>query len=127
MDDMSPLRQIADSMLAGPAHLYRPKDALRLDWGGGGGFGDNAGAPHGHNPPRGAVGYYWVKDANQDVTIDVLDATGQVVRSFSSAQDSLTRADSLRGLATKAARTDSLHRAGITASPHGHPDLGDAH
>jgi photosystem II stability/assembly factor-like uncharacterized protein len=125
MDDISPLRQIADSMLAGPAHLYRPKDALRLDWGGGGGFGDNAAHPYGHNPPSGALVYYWLKDANQDVTIDVLDATGQVVRSFSSAQDSLTRADSLRGLATKAARTDSLHRAGITDSTKVDSILGD--
>jgi photosystem II stability/assembly factor-like uncharacterized protein len=116
LDDISPLRQLQDSMLATDAHLFRPRDALRVDWGGGFGFGENAAHPVGKNPPNGAIVYYWLKNANQDVTLDVLDANGQVIRSFSSAQDSLTRADSLRMASINAARTDSLHRAGITDS-----------
>ena len=116
LDDISPLRQLADSVLAGDTHLYRPRDAYRVDWGGGFGFGENAAHPVGKNPPSGAVVYYWLKTGGAEVTLDVLDSAGQVIRSFTSAQDSATRADSLRADSVKRVRTDSLHRAGITDS-----------
>ncbi len=116
LDDISPLRQLADSVLAGDTHLYRPRDAYRVDWGGGFGFGENAAHPVGKNPPSGAVVYYWLKTGGAEVTLDVLDSAGQVIRAFTSAQDSATRADSLRADSAKRVRTDSLHRAGITDS-----------
>src|SRR5213079_1369216 len=50
LDDIAPLRQLADSALAGDAHLYRPRDAYRVDWGGG---SHNAAHPVGKNPPSG--------------------------------------------------------------------------
>jgi photosystem II stability/assembly factor-like uncharacterized protein len=113
LDDITPLRQLADTALAGDAHLFRPRDAFRVDWGGG---SENAAHPVGKNPPSGATVYYWLKTGGQEVMVDVLDSAGQVIRSFSSAQDSMTRADSLRSDSTKRTRTDSLHRAGITDS-----------
>ena len=124
LDDIAPLRQLADSALAGDAHLYRPRDAYRVDWGGGSGS-DNAAHPVGKNPPSGATIYYWLKAGGQEVTLDVLDSTGQVIRSFTSLQDSMTRADSLRADATKRVRTDSLHRAGVTDSVKVDSILGD--
>jgi hypothetical protein len=60
--------------------------------------------------------YYWLKDKNQDVTLDILDARGRLVRSFSSRQDSITAAESLKVDALKHARTDSLKAAGVTDS-----------
>src|SRR5438046_6361888 len=54
-----------------------------------------------------------------------MDAGGEVVRSISSLQDSMTRADSLRADTVKRARTDSLHRAGVTDSTKVDSILGD--
>jgi hypothetical protein len=125
LDDISPLEQLADSALAASGHLYRPRSPYRVDWGQSGGFGDNAAHPVGKNPPSGAVIYYSLKTANQTITLDVLDSAGAVIRSFSSAQDSLTRADSLAGAASKKARTDSLHQAAITDSTKVDSILGD--
>jgi hypothetical protein len=125
LDDISPLEQLADSVMKGSAHLYRPRSPYRVDWGQSGGFGDNPAHPVGKNPPSGAIVYYWLKTAGQPVALDVLDSGGAVIRSFSSAQDSLTRADSLAGAATKKARTDSLHQAGITDSTKVDSILGD--
>ncbi|MGE5143844.1 MAG: WD40/YVTN/BNR-like repeat-containing protein, partial [Acidobacteriota bacterium] len=125
LDDISPLEQLADSAMKGSAHLYRPRSPYRVDWGQSGGFGDNPAHPVGKNPPSGAIVYYWLKTAGQPVVLDVLDSGGAVIRSFSSVQDSLTRVDSLAGEATKKARTDSLHQAGITDSTKVDSILGD--
>ena len=126
LDDISPLEQLADSALQGAAHLYRPRPAYRVDWGGGSGFGENAAHPVGKNPPTGAMVYYWLKTAGQSITLDVLDSSGAVIRSFSNGQDSLARVDSLAADSTKKARTDSLHRAGITDSTKVDSILGDS-
>jgi len=60
--------------------------------------------------------YYWLKDKDRRVTLDILDGRGRLIRSFSSKQDSITAADSLKVDAVKKARTDSLKQAGITDS-----------
>src|SRR5205807_434440 len=84
----------------------------RVEWGGGFGGGGSDAHPVGKNPPRGAMIYYWLKNKNQDVRLDILDAAGRLIRSFSSRQDSLTAADSARGDSVKHQRTDSLKQAG---------------
>jgi hypothetical protein len=60
--------------------------------------------------------YYWLKDKNQAVTLDILDGRGRLIRSFSSKQDSIAAADSLKVDALKRTRTDSLRRVGVTDS-----------
>ncbi|MFZ0362009.1 MAG: hypothetical protein WCB56_09265 [Terriglobales bacterium] len=86
LDDVSPLRQFADSVVAEDVHLYQPATAYRVH------AGD---APEhltfdGKNPPHGAVIYYYFKKAPKpeakpgEVTIEILDASGTVVRKFSS-------------------------------------------
>src|SRR4029077_15460347 len=76
----------------------------------------NEAHPVGKNPPSGAMIYYWLKDKDRNVTLDILDARGRLIRSFSSKQDSITRADSLKVDALQKKRTDSLKQAGITDS-----------
>ena len=114
LDDLSALRQMTPAVTATLAHLFRPRDAYRSQWGGGGG---TAARPTAKNPPSGAVVYYWLKEKNADVTLDVMDAGGRVIRSFTSRQDSLTARDSVRGLAradsVQRARTDSLAKLGL--------------
>ena len=115
LDDLSSIRQLTPAIVAKAAHLYKPRDAYRIDWGGGFGGGGGGGGPQGANPPSGATIYYSLARANQVVTLDFMDAQGSVIKSFTSNPDSLTLADSLRGDQQKAARRDSLTKAGLTA------------
>jgi photosystem II stability/assembly factor-like uncharacterized protein len=83
LDDVSPLRQFADSVAPEDMHLYQPATAYRVH------TGD---APArlvfaGKNPPNGAVIYYYVKKApKQEVKIEILDAAGNVLRKYSSSK-----------------------------------------
>ena len=95
LDDVSPLRQLADSnpdsVAAEDIHLYKPATAYRIH----AGDGPEHSSFAGKNPPIGAVIYYYFKkapkpDANKDdaakheVKIEILDASGAVVRHYSS-------------------------------------------
>jgi photosystem II stability/assembly factor-like uncharacterized protein len=111
LDDLSALRQMNAAITSKTAHLFKPRDVYRANFGGGGGTGAAGGHPTGQNPAPGAIVYYWLKTPNQLVTMDFLDASGKVIRSFTSAQDPQAARDSLRN----AARADSLKRAGAPA------------
>lgn len=80
LDDVTPLHQLADVPQGAPAHLYTPRDAHRVQIGGGGAGGIEA-AP---DPlPQGALLHLWLARApDSAATLDVVDARGQVVRSF---------------------------------------------
>jgi hypothetical protein len=106
LDDLSVLRQHADSSSAPPAHLYRPRDAYRMQWATP--FDEPTG-PVGANPPSGAIVWYWLTEAGQTVRLELLDSAGHVLRRFTSEPDSLTLADSLRF----ESRIDSLGRLGV--------------
>ena len=117
LDDLSVLRQANPSVATKAAHLYRPRDAWRVSWGGSGGGGGGASAgnvtrPRGANPQSGALVWYNLREAGKEVVLEFLDARGTVIRSFTSRQDSLVAADSLRADARQRARIDSVRRAG---------------
>jgi photosystem II stability/assembly factor-like uncharacterized protein len=113
LDDITPLEQLAPSVVAEEAHLFPVRDAYRVDWG----SGDASGAhPVGANPASGAIVYYWLKDSSQVVTLTVLDSAGHVIRAFTSNQDSLTAADSTRLAPALKARRDSLLKAGLDSA-----------
>ena len=59
LDDVSPLRQFADSVAAEDMHLYKPATAYRMH------SGDAPAALSfaGKNPPNGAVIYFYLKKA----------------------------------------------------------------
>ncbi len=83
LDDVSPLRQFADTVATEDMHLYQPATAYRVH------SGD---APArlsfaGKNPPNGAVIYCYLKKApKQEVKIEILDAAGSVIRTYSSSK-----------------------------------------
>ena len=105
MDDISTLEQMSDAVTASAAHLFKPRDQYRLASSGGFGGGFGGGAPNqpvtpenaplrptGQNPPSGVVVQYWLASGNEDVALDFLDATGKVIRTYTSKQDSAAAA-----------------------------------
>jgi hypothetical protein len=79
LDDITPLETMGDAVTTATAHLFAPRDAVRSRRGG---FGRGA-AGIGQNPPGGAIITYAL-NAAQNVTIEILDARGGVIRSVSS-------------------------------------------
>jgi len=102
MDDITTLEQMTSAVEAKSAHLFKPRDQYRLATGGGfGGGGGRGGAapaqvtpenapnhPVGQNPPAGVVVQYWLGTANDTVALDFLDASGKLIRGYSSKADS---------------------------------------
>jgi photosystem II stability/assembly factor-like uncharacterized protein len=88
LDDLTPLRQEAAlraAHAAGSPYLVKPVTALRVR------FGTNEPTPWppelpaGQNPPRGAIlDYYLPAGAAGPVALDIVDAAGRLVRSYSS-------------------------------------------
>src|SRR5207245_833395 len=77
LDDIAPLRQLAKATPREAVHLFKPSDAYRVDWSGGFQLPANEAHPVGKNPPAGAMIYYWLKDKDRRVTLDILDASGR--------------------------------------------------
>jgi len=85
LDDISALRQTKAEMAAAPATLFKPKTALRMRAGGGGGTPLPYGSPEAENPPNGAIIDYYLKaGASGPVTLEILDSAGKSVRKYSS-------------------------------------------
>jgi photosystem II stability/assembly factor-like uncharacterized protein len=89
LDNVTPLRQAAAAMQAqssGAAYLFKPAAAVRVRFGGNDPTPWPPELPAGENPPPGAIiDYYLGADASSPVTLEILDATNKVLRSFSSA------------------------------------------
>ncbi|NQV71525.1 glycoside hydrolase [bacterium] len=91
LDNVTPLRQLADAKAANAAYLFKPATALRVRFGTNDPTEWTPELPHGENPPPGGlIDYYLAKDASGPVTLDILDAKGMVVRSLSSADPVLS-------------------------------------
>jgi photosystem II stability/assembly factor-like uncharacterized protein len=84
LDDITPLRQIASAEKAQSSWLYRPEKTVRVDnnefWG----TPLPPEEPTAKNPPDGAVLDYVLKSSAHRLTLTITDATGKVVRHFSS-------------------------------------------
>jgi photosystem II stability/assembly factor-like uncharacterized protein len=83
LDDVTPLRQVDATSSAPDVMLFKPQTALRLS------YPDevNTRRPVGANPPAGALINYFLKTkAKDEVTLDILDASGKLMRHLSSTQ-----------------------------------------
>ncbi|MDH3400751.1 MAG: hypothetical protein OEM03_07270 [Chromatiales bacterium] len=86
LDDLSLLRQASPEIADKPLHVFAPADALLVSSGGRQGEFEAA------NPPSGATLYYYIKDEVEGpLAIDILDAAGTVVRSYSSEESDFER------------------------------------
>lgn len=85
LDDISPLEEVTTGLAEGPAHLFRPQAAIRVQSNINQDTPFPPEVPHGKNPPHGVVVDYYLKQPAQNVQLQILDAMGSLVRSYSSA------------------------------------------
>ena len=85
LDDVTPLRQAAAAAAASNAYLFKPATGIRIR------FATNDPTPWppelpaGENPPAGAIiDYYLPADATGEVKLELLNAQGQAIRTYSS-------------------------------------------
>jgi hypothetical protein len=100
---------MSDAVAAERGHLFAPREAIRYRYRAGfGGIEGDRGATDDapQYPPAGAMIDYWLSSAGEPITIDIMDARGSLVRSFSS--------DSVRDTTMTRAGTPRLTtRAGL--------------
>ena len=86
LDDVSVLRQLTPEVAGASAHLFKPADAIILPPSTDDGTPTQKDEPAAENPPIGAIVDYYLKTAaNGPLTIEILNASGRVVRRYSSA------------------------------------------
>ncbi|MBS1724692.1 MAG: hypothetical protein JSS66_17260 [Armatimonadetes bacterium] len=86
LDDISPLRELTATFVSQPAYLFKPSDGIRVRRNVNGDTPFPPEVPHAVNPPAGVILYYYLGSAPQgDVTLEIADSSGKVVRHMSSA------------------------------------------
>jgi photosystem II stability/assembly factor-like uncharacterized protein len=80
LDDITPLRQVSEAANSS-MHLYAPEQAWRMHYP----EGFSHRGPVGLNPPSGAIiDYYFKEEPKGEVTLQILDSSGKVIRTISS-------------------------------------------
>lgn len=84
LDDITPLRQITSELANKKTILYKPQKAVRVRWNM---YTDTPvpqEEPAGENPPDGAIINYFLGGDNKEVSLEIRDSVGKLVRRFSS-------------------------------------------
>ncbi|MEO6865522.1 MAG: hypothetical protein ABI229_08720 [Gemmatimonadaceae bacterium] len=85
LDDYTVLRQLTPSVASEPAHLFKPDETVRVRRNVNADTPFPPEVPHALNAPEGVMVYYSLGSAPASpITLDVLDASGTVVRRMSS-------------------------------------------
>ena len=98
LDDLTPLHQLSPEVASAAMHLFQPRPAYRLAGRSGRRRGTMSRDPMmgaaienhrvAENPPNGAVVFYNFAEApEREVVLEILDSGGQLIRSFSSADE----------------------------------------
>jgi photosystem II stability/assembly factor-like uncharacterized protein len=88
LDDVTPLRQWSAKVASADAWLFEPQTAYRVRPGADQGTPIPLDEPQAENPPTGAVlDYYLQERQSEAVQLEVLDATGKLVRRFASTDE----------------------------------------
>lgn len=84
LDDLSPLRQWTPGIAQEPAHLFKPRQTIRMVFTG---RGDSMTKFTGTNPPQGTILYYNLKQdvAPEAIKLEILDASDKVIRTLKAA------------------------------------------
>jgi photosystem II stability/assembly factor-like uncharacterized protein len=81
LDDVSPLRQIDSTRTT---TLLKPAAATRVRFDNDPDTPLSIDLPHGDNPPEGAIIYYYLKSPAKEISLEIHDTAGKLVRRFSS-------------------------------------------
>ena len=85
LDDISPLRQLTESLDQSEAHLFKPGTAYRVRRDTNTDTPIPPDEPTAENPPDGAIiDYFLARASSTPVTLEIRDAQGKIVRKFSS-------------------------------------------
>jgi hypothetical protein len=82
LDDIEPLRQVRN--ISGDAYLLKPQRAWRFRWNKNPDTPLPPDEPAGQNPPDGAILDYYLAAPAAEVTMEIVDSAGKLVRRFSS-------------------------------------------
>lgn len=83
LDNIAPLRELAKAALQ-PVHLFSPPQATRVRWNM---FLDTPLPPEepaGQNPPDGAILDYYLGKKAQQISLEILNGAGEIIRRYSS-------------------------------------------
>jgi photosystem II stability/assembly factor-like uncharacterized protein len=124
LDDMSPLRQINDTIANADVYLFKPGDTVDISQGGDDGTPLQKDEPQAQNRPSGvAIDYYLKTAASGTVSIDVIDSAGAVLHTFTNEPGERSAAGGRRGNTGGIPNTSALWRQppepfGTTAGAH---------
>lgn len=82
LDDITPLRQLNDQIASSSTILYKPQNGYRVRWNM---YPDTPvpqEEPAGENPPDGAVIDYYLDKKASNIKLEIFDAKGSLIRSF---------------------------------------------
>ena len=82
LDDVSVLRQLGPEVANSTAHLFQSAPAIRVRWDMNNDTPLPPETPAAANPPDGAIIDYYLKTQAHDITLEIHDAKGQLVRRF---------------------------------------------
>jgi photosystem II stability/assembly factor-like uncharacterized protein len=83
LDDIAPLREMSPNVTTSAPYLFKPSDAVRLEWGS---PAVPAGLAGRNKPPGAQIRYVLphAADSTQEVKLEILDAGGALIRTYSS-------------------------------------------
>ncbi len=83
LDDITPLRQLNNQLTGFPAILFAPQRAYRVRWSMNSDTPIPQEEPAGQNPPEGALINYYLDRKATDISLEILDAGGSLIRKYS--------------------------------------------
>jgi photosystem II stability/assembly factor-like uncharacterized protein len=83
LDDITSLRQLTNQLVNQSSVLYKPANAYRVRWNMWTDTPLPQEEPAGKNPPDGAIIDYYLNTNAQNVTLEILDIKGNIVRKYS--------------------------------------------
>ncbi len=83
LDDITPLRQLNDQTIKQSVIFYRPQTATRVRWDMWTDTPLPQEEPAGQNPPDGAIIDYYLNENAKEVSIDIMDSKGKLIRHYS--------------------------------------------
>jgi photosystem II stability/assembly factor-like uncharacterized protein len=84
LDDITPIRQAAKGVKQNNNILFQPQTAIRVRWNMNTDTPLPQEEPAGENPPDGAIIDYYLANTADDISLDITDAKGKLVRHYSS-------------------------------------------